>query len=234
MLGSGKPTDTQLWSAVALLLGLVAGDNLLWRLGGWVATHAFVAVGGDLRLDLFQHLSGHGSRYFADRFPGALAGRITNAANAAWSIEQSVTWTTLPPGAAVISSIAVLSVINWKMTVVLFIIVAILAAIIARLAASGTHLHERFAGRAAMVSGDLTDVVSNIGLVRAFGAAGRERARLSREIKNEMSAQRKSLRSLERLRLFHAGSVFLVTAGVLAWSVILWRTGLASPPATWC
>jgi ATP-binding cassette subfamily B protein len=60
------------------------GDNLLWRLAGWVSTHAFVAVGGDMRLDLFDHLSGQGTRYFVERFPGALAGRITAAANAAW------------------------------------------------------------------------------------------------------------------------------------------------------
>ena len=92
----------------ALLLVLVAGDNLLWRLAGWVAARAFVAVGGDLRLDLFDHLSGHGARYFADRFPGALAGRITTAANAACTIENSLAWTTIPPAAAVVSSIAVL------------------------------------------------------------------------------------------------------------------------------
>ncbi len=210
---------------MALLLGLVAGDNLLWRLAGWVATHAFVAVGGDIRLDLFEHLSGHGSRYFSDQFPGALAGRVTNAANAAWSIEQSLTWTTIPPAAAVVSSIAVLGLINWKITVVLFVIVSVLGAFIAWLAARGLHLHARFAGRAAAVSGDLTDVVSNIGLVRAFGAARRERTRLSRGIATEMSAQRKSLRSLERLRLFHAVAVFLVTAAVLGWSVTLWREG---------
>jgi ATP-binding cassette subfamily B protein len=225
VLGMGKPSDVQIWSAVALLLGLVAGDNLLWRLAGWVATHAFVAVGGDLRLDLFQHLSGHGSRYFSDQFPGALAGRITNAANSAYSIEQSLTWNTIPPGAAVISSIAVLGLINWKITIALLVVVSVLGAIIGWFAARGQHLHERFAGQAAAVSGDLTDVVSNIGLVRAFGAIGREKKRLSKSIGKEMSAQRKSLRSLERLRLFHAISVFLVTVVVLVWSVTLWRAG---------
>jgi ATP-binding cassette subfamily B protein len=225
VLGIGKPSDAEIWSAVALLLGLVAGDNLLWRLAGWVATHAFVAVGGDLRLDLFQHLSGHGSRYFSNQFPGALAGRITNAANAAYSIEQSLTWNTIPPGAAVISSIAVLGLINWKITVALLAVVSVLGAIIWWFAARGQHLHERYAGQAASVAGDLTDVVSNIGLVRAFGAIVREKARLSRSIGREMSAQRKSLRSLERLRLFHAISVFLVTVVVLVWSVTLWRAG---------
>jgi ATP-binding cassette subfamily B protein len=225
VLGSAHPSDVSLWSAVAILLGLVAGDNLLWRLAGWVATYAFVAVGGDLRLDLFDHLSGHGSRYFSDQFPGALAARITTAANAAWSIENSLTWTTIPPAAAVLSSIAVLSVITWQMTLVLFVIVAVLSLIIGRLASRGQHLHRHFAGRAAAVSGNLTDVVANIGLVRAFNAARREQDRLSQDIEHEMSAQRASLRQLERVRLFHAVAVFMVTAGILAWSVTLWRQG---------
>src|SRR5215469_190835 len=223
VLSIHNPPDVTLWGAVGFLLALVAGDHLLWRLAGWVASYVFVATGGDLRLQLFDHLSGHGARFFSDQFPGALAGRITTAAQSAWTIENMLTWNTIPPGAAVISSIAVLGLINWHMTAVLFVIVALLAAIIARLAARGHHLHERFAGRAAAVSGDLTDVVSNMGLVRAFGAAQREQARLSRKIEHEMSAQRESLQSLERLRLYHAGSVFLVTAGVLVWSIMLWR-----------
>ncbi len=228
VLASRKPTDVQLWSAVALLLALVAGDNLLWRLAGWVSTYAFVAVGGDIRIDLFHHLSGHGTRYFSDRFPGALAGRITTAATAAWTIQSSLTWTTIPPAAACIAAVIVLGTIDWQMTLVLVAIVSILAGIIARLAAGGHHLHARFAGRAAAVTGDLTDVVSNIGLVRAFGATLRERERLSAKIRHEMTAQRRSLRSLERVRLFHAVSVFVVTAGVLVWAVTLWRAGRIS------
>jgi ATP-binding cassette subfamily B protein len=65
-------------------------------------------------------------------------------------------------------------------------------------------------------------------LVRAFGAAQREQQRLSTKIQDEMEAQRQSLRSLERLRQFHAATVFCVTAGVLVWSVELWRRGQIS------
>ena len=70
--------DSRIWIGVGILFGLVAGDNLLWRLAGWVSTNVFVGVGGDVRLDLFHHLSGHGTSYFTDRFPGALAGRIVS------------------------------------------------------------------------------------------------------------------------------------------------------------
>ncbi len=203
----------------------MAGDHLLWRAAGWIASYVFVATGGQLRIELFEHLAGHGTRFFTEQFPGALAGRITTAATAAWSIENQLTWMTLPPAAAVVSSICVLALINWHITVVLSVIVLALGATIAWLARRGRHLHERFAGRAAAVSGDLADVVSNMGLVRAFCAAQREKARLSHKIGHEMQAQRASLQSLELLRLFHAVSVFVVTAGVLVWSVMLWRQG---------
>ncbi len=225
VLGIGKPTDIQVWGAVILLLVLVGSDNLLWRIAGWTSTHAFPAVGGDMRLDLFDHLSGHGTRYFSDRFPGALAGRITTAANSSWEIENKLVWTTIPPATAVLASIVVLSLINWQITAVLLVVITLLGAIIGRLASRGSHLHASFAGLAASVTGDITDVVSNIGLVRAFGAARRERERLSDKIHSEMSAQRQSLRSLERLRLFHALTVFTVTAGVLTWAITLWKAG---------
>jgi ATP-binding cassette, subfamily B, bacterial len=227
-LSAGTMSEVSLRIPVVILLALVAGDNLLWRLAGWVASYAFVAVGGDLRLDLFNHLSGHGSRYFADEFPGALAGRITTAANASWSIENSLTWTTIPPGVAVLSSIAVLGIINWHLAAVLAFIVTGLGLLIGWLAANGRHLHADFARQAAAVTGDLADIVSNMGIVRAFGAAQREHARLARRIDREMSAQRASLRSLERLRVLHAVSVFTVTAGVLIWAVFLWRAGLVT------
>jgi ATP-binding cassette subfamily B protein len=225
VLSTHQPPPPVLWGAVLVLLGLVAGDNILWRVAGWASTHAFVAVGGDIRMELFDHLSGHGTRYFVDQFPGALAGRITAAANAAWLIESSLTWNTIPPGIAVIASIFVLGTINWHLTAVLFAVVSVLGAIIAWWASRGRELHRNFAGHAAHVSGDLTDVVSNMGLVRAFGATQREQQRLSVKIHDEMEAQRQSLRSLERLRQFHALAVFFVTAGVLVWSVELWRRG---------
>jgi ATP-binding cassette, subfamily B, bacterial len=228
VLSTHQPPPSVLWGAVGILLGLVAGDNVLWRVAGWASTHAFVAVGGDIRLELFGHLSGQGTRYFVEQFPGALAGRITVAANAAWLIESSLTWNTIPPGVAVIASILVLGTINWHLTAVLLAVVSVLGAVIAWWASRGRELHQNFAGHAAHVSGDLTDIVSNIGLVRAFGATQREQQRLSVKIQDEMEAQRQSLRSLERLRQFHAVSVFFVTAGVLVWSVELWRRGQIS------
>jgi ATP-binding cassette, subfamily B, bacterial len=53
--------------AFGLLVALVAADSVLWRLARLIAHSAFVGVTGDLRRDLFRHLTGHAPGYFAQR-----------------------------------------------------------------------------------------------------------------------------------------------------------------------
>ena len=84
VLATGRHHPGPLWSAFALLVGLIAADNLLWRVGGWFAAHTFVAVTGDLRRDLFQYLIGHSPTYYAEKQPGTLASRITATSNAVY------------------------------------------------------------------------------------------------------------------------------------------------------
>ena len=71
IVAAGPGKDGRIWWAFAMLCGLVAADNLLWRVGGWAAAYTFVAVTGDIRRDLFGHLV----RPFAELFRRAAAGR---------------------------------------------------------------------------------------------------------------------------------------------------------------
>ena len=71
------------WTPLMLFLGLIAIENVMWRSGGWLGARTIVATGVDMRLDLFQHLTGHPMRYFSQHFAGSLGSRITATANAA-------------------------------------------------------------------------------------------------------------------------------------------------------
>src|SRR5215210_3422756 len=75
-------TLSVVWAPLSLFIGLIALENILWRLGGWLGCCTIVGVGVDSRLDLFEHLSGHSARYFADHFAGSLGNRITSTAGA--------------------------------------------------------------------------------------------------------------------------------------------------------
>ncbi|GAN76681.1 ABC transporter ATP-binding protein [Acidisphaera rubrifaciens] len=219
MAGPSAP----IWGAFALLAGLITADNLSWRVGGWSATRTFVRVTGDIRSDLFRHLTGHSTAYFADRQPGTLAGRITATANAIYQVESVFAWNVLPPCIAVCGAVLVMGLISPMIAGVLVLTSVSLGLLLVRLASSGRRLHHSYAADAAAVDGELVDVISNMPLVRAFGALGRERARFGSLLDREMKTRTTSLRYLERLRIVHAVTTALMTAGLLAWALMKWQ-----------
>ena len=225
---SAGPHGTAVWLAFAILVSLIAADNLLWRLAGWIASHAFVGVTGDLRSELFRHLTGHAPSYFAQRLSGTLTGRVTATSNAAFAVENLFIWNILPPCAATVGAIAYLAAVSLPMAAALTGISAIVMLILLRLAARGTPLHHGFAHQAARVEGELADVIGNMPLVRTFGAIGREHHRFDRTVDREMSARRRSLQYLEGLRLVHAAVTIVLTVAILAWAIVLWQRGQAS------
>jgi ATP-binding cassette, subfamily B, bacterial len=228
IVAAGPSMDGRVWWAFALLCSLVAADNLLWRVAGWAAAYTFVVVTGDIRRDLFRHLSGHSPSYFAERLPGALASRITATSNAAFITENTGSWNVLPPCVGVVCAIIFIAFVNLTMATALVAFAAGLGALIFHLARRGTPLHRSFASKAAAVDGELVDVISNMGVVRAFGATFREQKRIGATIGVEMGARRTSLIYLERLRLIHAVITAGLIAGVVAWGILLWQQGQAS------
>jgi ATP-binding cassette subfamily B protein len=226
--GPNAATEFAVWIGFGLLCGLIAADNLMWRVGGWVAARTFVAVTGDIRRDLFDHLSRHSPSYFAERLPGALAGRITAASNAAFTVSNTMSWNVLPPCIAVICAIALIGTVDPIMAGTLLAIAAALGALIYFMARKGTGLHRDYAQQAAAVDGELVDVVGNFGVVRAFGATLREQRRFAGTVRTEMHSRSTSLLYMERLRLVHAVLTAFLTAAIIGWTLMLWQRGQAT------
>jgi ATP-binding cassette subfamily B protein len=225
---AGTASPAHAWSGVLLLASLVAADNLLWRLASWVASSAFVGVTGDLRRDLFRHLTGHAPSYFADRLPGTLTSRITATSNAIYTLENMFVWNVMPPCMATVVAIVFLASVSVAMAGVLTVLAAILVFMMFHLAAAGRPLHHEFADRAAAVDGEMIDVVGNMPLVWAFCGVSREHSRLDATIDREMAARRRSLVYLEKLRLFHAAVTVVLTIALLAWAIVLWQNGVGT------
>src|SRR5262249_12086380 len=194
----------------------------------WIASYTFVAVTGDLRRDLFRHLTGHAPSYFADRMPGTLTSRITATSNAVFTLQNMSIWNVLPPCMATLIAIAFVVTVSAPMAAVLMGIAGILVLAMFRLAAAGRPLHHEFANRAAAVDGEMVDVVGNMSLVWSFCGIGREHRRLDATIDREMTARRRSLLYLEKLRLFHAVVTVVLIIALLAWAIALWQKGAAT------
>jgi ATP-binding cassette, subfamily B, bacterial len=217
------------WTPLKLFIGLIAIENGLWRLAGWLGARTIVGVGVDIRLDLFAHLSGHPMRYFADHFAGALGNRITSTAGAVGALISTLTWNIVPPCTDFVGAVIVLTTIDWRMAAALSTFVGLTASGIALFGERGRSLHPAYADQASYVGGELVDVVSNIWAVKAFSARARERARLADKFAVEAHIQRQSWTYLEKTRVLHDVSLWVLAGSMLFWVISLWSIGQVTP-----
>jgi ATP-binding cassette subfamily B protein len=227
-LSAGPSRAGTVWLAFVFLMSLIAADNFLWRIASWTASFTFVGVTGDLRRDIFRHLTGHAPSYFSDRLPGMLTSRITATSNAVFTVENMFVWNVLPPCMATVTAIALIGTISPSMSVALSLIAGAMVIGLFHLAAAGKPLHDDFADKAAAVDGEMVDVINNMPLVRAFCGFSFEHDRFDATVSREVTARGRSLRYLEKLRLTHAAITVVLTIGLLAWAIVLWQRGSAS------
>jgi ATP-binding cassette subfamily B protein len=227
-LSAGPSRAGSVWLAFVFLMSLIAADNLLWRVASWTASFTFVGVTGDLRRDMFRHLTGHAPSYFSDRLPGMLTSRITATSNAVFTVENMFVWNVLPPCIATISAILLIGTVSLPMSAGLIVIAGLMVVAMFHLAAAGKPLHDDFANKAAAVDGEMVDVINNMPLVRAFCGLSYEHDRFDATVNRELDARGRSLRYLEKLRLTHAIVTVVLTIALLAWAITLWQRGEAT------
>src|SRR6267378_3623872 len=226
---TGGPTHADnVWLAFVMLMSLIAADNFLWRIASWIASFTFVGVTGDLRRDMFRHLTGHAPSYFSDRLPGMLTSRITATSNAVFTVENMLVWNVLPPCIATIAAIALIGTVSLPMSAGLIVIAGGMVIAMFHLAAAGKPLHDDFADKAAAVDGEMVDVINNMPLVRAFCGLSFEHDRFDATVNRELTARGRSLRYLEKLRITHAAITVVLTIALLAWAIVLWQRGSAT------
>jgi ATP-binding cassette subfamily B protein len=225
---SAGPQSAHIMDAFIVLAALITADMLLWRFAGWVGSFTFVGLTGDLRRELFRHLTGHAPTYFLDRSPGVLTSRVTATSNAVFLTEKMAVSNVLPPCIATFGAILAITTVSPSMAAVLIAVAGVGIVVMFRLAAAGKPLHYSFADKAAAVDGEMVDVVGNMPLVRAFCGLGRELARFDSTVDRELTARQRSLIYLEKLRLFHALVTVVLIVGLLAWAIVLWQDGAAT------
>jgi ATP-binding cassette subfamily B protein len=227
-LAAGPSHAGGVWLAFVFLMSLIAADNFLWRIASWTASFTFVGVTGDLRRDMFRHLTGHAPSYFSDRLPGMLTSRITATSNAVFTVENMLVWNVLPPCIATASAIALIGTVSLPMSAGMIAVAGTMVVAMFHMAAAGKPLHDDFADKAAAVDGEMVDVINNMPLVRAFCGLSYEHDRFDATVNRELDARGRSLRYLEKLRLTHAAVTVVLTIALLAWAVTLWQRGAAT------
>src|SRR3979490_183685 len=134
-LSAGPSHAGGVWLAFVLLMSFIAADNFLWRIASWTASFTFVGVTGDLRRDIFRHLTGHAPSYFSDRLPGMLTSRITAPSNAVFTVENMFVWNVMPPCIATVAAVALIGTVSLQMASSLIVIAGVMVVAMFHLAA---------------------------------------------------------------------------------------------------
>ena len=123
---AGPEHIARVWWALAAFAGLVGGESLLWRCGSWFGYRAILANKREAKLDLFNHLSGHCGRYFADRLGGALANRISGTGDAMQQLFTIALFTMAPVCADFCTAAVMLALVEWHLVVAIgaFVVLA--------------------------------------------------------------------------------------------------------------
>ncbi len=222
-------TSADFWSPLLMFVSLIAVENVLWRLTGWLGCRTIVATGVDIRTDLFDHLIGHPMHYFSKQLSGSLGSRITATAGSAGAIFSTFVWNVMPPCVDFLGAVVVLAIIDYRMAIALIAFVAVVASIIVVFGIRGRFLHQAYGKQAAQVGGELVDTVSNVWAIKAFSARRRERARLNAAFGEEAYAQRKSWMYLEKARVIHDVCLWVMAGSMLTWALLAWQRGSLTP-----
>ena len=215
--------------ALFVFIGLVALESLLWRLSGWLGSRATLAVGVDIKLDLFSHLAGHSLRYFQEQLAGALGHRLTATSGAFGALVSRMVWDVAPPVVNFIGALALFATLDGGMTTALAGFVALTTAALIGFGLRGGRHHRTFARRSSEAGGELMDVINNMVAVKAFSARERERARLHQTFGQESDAHGRSWMYNEKIRLTNDVALVLMAAGTLVWAAHLWQVGRITP-----
>ena len=228
-MAKGDKQAGHVWLPFTLFITLIVVENVFWRAGGWLGCRTVVASCADLRIDLFNYLTGHPMRYFSQHFAGSLANRISSAGAAAGSIYGGLAWKIMPPCVDFVGAVIVLCTVQPPMALALIAFVVAVASLITLMGVRGRNKHVAFASQAARVGGEIVDLVSNVWTIKAFSARDRERLRLEQAIGVEASAQRRSWIYLEKARVVHDFCLSIMAGGMLGWAILQWLDGRVTP-----
>jgi ATP-binding cassette, subfamily B, bacterial len=228
-MAGGPEARAEVWTALTFFIIFVGAEFSMWRLAAWQGCRTIVAAGVDIRVQVFDHLSGHSQRFFGQHLIGALGSRLTGLAGAFGAITSALSWAIAPPAIDFIGAMIIFSTVDWRMAAVLAVFVAFMAIGLGLFAIRGRPLHRNYAEQGAYVNGELVDTVSNSWTVKIFSARAHERARLEKKFGVEAAAQRKAWMYGEKTRALHDIFLTLMSGTMLSWAVYEWTQGRITP-----
>ena len=212
------------WAGI--YIGLYALMEVGWRSSGYLGMHWITRTRSLASYSLFGWLSQHSSNYFADRFAGSLATKVTNASNGVASVLPQILWNLFPTLLQLFLSIGFAYLAKPLLAGILAIWVALFLTLNMILLKKKALLSEASADSYTKMKGQLVDIITNIRAVHQFAFLRKEKDRARRYIEDHQAKSLKSWRFSEGILLTNNILQTFLLAGMLITSIWLHGQGL--------
>jgi len=162
-------------AAVLPLIGAYAvtqilGEVLGWRVALWAAWTFQVRAQKALFERVFAHLNRQSMSFHADRFSGSMVSATNKLTGAFETFWDTVIWVFLPIVTTVIAAVLIMVFVLWQYAVFLAAMSVVFILLVILTARTMEELNVAEAEASNTMTGFLSDVLTNIGAVKAQGA----------------------------------------------------------------
>src|ERR1700751_450821 len=99
----------------------------------------------EAKLDLFDHLGGHSSRYFTDLLSGSLASRVSATGDSVQQALSIVLFNIAPVCADFCAALVILATVGWRVVIALGFFVLVAVGTLALFGQRGSQSHRAYA-----------------------------------------------------------------------------------------
>ncbi|MEM7654543.1 MAG: ABC transporter ATP-binding protein [Bacteroidota bacterium] len=204
-----------------IYIGIYAISSLSWRVSGYLGMQWITRTRALAAFSLYDWLSKHSSSYFADRFAGSLATKVTNAANGVSDMLPRTLWNFFPTLLQLFLSIGFAYLAKPLLAGLLGIWCALFLVLNTILVRKKVVLAEAASNAYTALKGQLVDIITNIRAVHQFAQLGREKARANRFIEDHRGKWASSWRYSEGILLTNNLLQTTLLAGILLTAIWL-------------
>jgi ATP-binding cassette subfamily B protein len=218
--------DNAMWRWALIYVAIYLVSTISWRSSGYLGMHWITNSRTRAASELYDWLSQHSSHYFANRFAGSLATKVTNAANGLNHLLSKALWDFFPTVLRLILSIG----IAWIAKPVLALMLGLWA--LAFLVMNGLLVKRKAllsrdsAESYTSLKGQMVDILTNIRVVHQFARRPTEMARVNQHVGDFRAKVMRSWTYSEGVLLTNNILQVVLLATMLLTSLRLLQTGV--------
>jgi len=215
----------EVWTWAWVFVGLYTFSEACWRTSGYMGMRWITNVRALSNNVLFDWLSRHSSGFFADRFAGSLATKVSNASNGIANILPQTLWNFLPTFLRLTLSILIAGLAKPILALLLAIWCLAFLILNAALVGKKARLSKDAAASYTKLKGQMIDIITNIRAVHQFAHLGTERKRVYRYVDDQKNKIFRSWKFSEGLIVMNNVLQVILLAAMLATSIWLKEQG---------